>query len=90
VPADKRKHSMKDDQNLGKDRAAEIAFGLDRATDERSLALFLTRFSRPEVLEVLLPRLSDPELLGLVDQLSVLLKKHLREGEYHRLFLRDR
>jgi hypothetical protein len=47
VPADKRKHSMKDDQNLGKDRAAEIAFGLDRATDERSLALFLTRFSRP-------------------------------------------
>jgi hypothetical protein len=42
------------------------------------------------VLEVLLPRLSDPELLGLVDQLSVLLKKHLREGEYHRLFLRDR
>jgi len=34
--------------------------------------------------------LSDTELLGLLDQLSGLMKKHLQEGEYHRLFLRDR
>ncbi len=81
---------MIDDRNNSKDRASEIAFGLDRATDERSLALFLTRFTRPELLEVLLPRLSDSELLGLLDRLSDLMKKHLQEGEYHRLFLRDR
>jgi hypothetical protein len=81
---------MLDDQNPGMDRVSEIVFGLDRATDERSLALFLARFTRQELLEVLLPRLSDPEIQGLLDQLGTLLKKHLREGEYHRLFLRDR
>lgn len=71
-------------------RAAEMAFGLDRATDERSLALFLERFTRPELLAVLLPRLSEPELLGLLDQMSSLMKNHLQDSEYHRLFLRDR
>ena len=81
---------MTDNQNFAKGTASEIAFGLDRATDERSLALFLARFSRPELLEVLLPRLSDPELLGLLDRLSDLLKKHLQESEYHRLFLNER
>jgi len=78
------------DRNSQMDRASEIAFGLDRATDERSLAIFLARFTRPELLEVLIPRLSEPELLSLLDQLSGLLKKYLQEGEYHRLFLRDR
>lgn len=70
--------------------AREMAFGLDRATDERSLILFLERFARPELLERLLPRLSDQELELLLDQLSVLMKKHLSDPEYHRLFLRDR
>lgn len=68
----------------------EIAFGLDRATDERSLTLFLARFARPELLATLLPRLSDQEIVALLDHLGGLMKKHLREPEYHRLFLKDR
>ena len=70
-------------------KASEIAFGLDRATDERSLVLFLERFSRPELLAALLPRLDNQEIEGLLDQLSGLLKSHLSEPEYHRLFLKD-
>ncbi len=69
--------------------AREISFGWDRATDERSLAAFLQRFSRPALLEALLPRLSDPEIGDLVDHLSRLMRRHLSEGEYHRLFLAD-
>jgi len=71
-------------------RTSEMAFGLDRSTDERSLVLFLERFSRPELLVALLPRLDDQEIETLLDHLTGLLKNHLREPEYHRLFLRDR
>jgi hypothetical protein len=71
-------------------RASEMAFGLDRATDERSLLLFLERFARPELLATLVPRLDDREIIALLDHLSDLMKTHLREPEYHRLFLKDR
>jgi len=81
---------MIDDTPPEKPLASEIAFGLDRVTDERSMALFLKRFTRQELLEVLLPRLTEAELLGLLDRISDLMRKHLQEGEYHRLFLRDR
>lgn len=71
-------------------KVSEIAFGLDRDTDERSLQLFLERFARPELLAALVPRLSDQEIIALLDLLSGLMKNHLREAEYHRLFLQDR
>ena len=67
--------------------AEAISFGWDRATDERSCQAFVQRFSRSELLSVLTPRLTDPELTGLIDHLSKLMKKHLSEREYHRLFL---
>lgn len=67
--------------------AAAICFGWDRSTDERSCQAFLQHFSRPELLAVLTPRLTDQELTTLIDHLSGLMKKHLSEGEYHRLFL---
>jgi surfactin synthase thioesterase subunit len=71
-------------------KASEIAFGLDRATDERSLILFMERFARPALLATLVPRLDDQEIVALLDHLGGLMKKHLREPEYHRLFLKDR
>ncbi len=66
---------------------AAICFGLDRATDERSLGDFLRIFSSDPLLATLIPRLSDKEINALVDTLSVLLRTHLSEQEYHRLFL---
>ena len=67
----------------------QICFGLNRATDERSLALFLRLFSRDELLNVLVSRLADEELSGLVDYFTGLLRNHLTEKEYHELFLGD-
>ncbi len=71
------------------DSATAISFGWDRSTDERSFQAFVQRFSRHGLLEVLTPRISDQELTSLIDHLSGLMKRHLSEGEYHRLFLTD-
>jgi hypothetical protein len=67
----------------------KICFGLNRQTDEKSLAIFLRLFSRDALLQALVPRLSDEEIIALVDQLTNVLRNHLQEGEYHELFLDD-
>ena len=66
---------------------ARICFGLDRETDEQSLAVFLRLFSRDELLRTLIPRLADEDIIQLVDTVTGLLRKHLEEEEYHELFL---
>ncbi|MCW5198586.1 hypothetical protein VU07_04270 [Desulfobulbus sp. F4] len=67
----------------------QICFGLNRATDERSLALFLRLLSRDELLAVLIPRLHEAEIMRLVDTITGVLYSHLEEKEYHELFLGD-
>jgi len=69
--------------------ADQICFGLDRATDEHSLQLFLQLFSQETLLQTLIPRMTDQEITLLVDQLSTVLRAHLKEKEYHELFLND-
>ena len=64
-----------------------ISFGWDRRSDEASLAAVLAQFARPEFLATLTPRLSDEEIADLVGTLTGLMKRHLSESEYHRLFL---
>jgi hypothetical protein len=66
-----------------------VGFGLDRETDEKSLMVYLQKFSDDALLDALIPRLSDAEIQELFELISRLLKKHLREAEYHRLFLKD-
>lgn len=65
----------------------EIFFGMSRSDDERSLAAFLRLFSRKEFTDLLIPRMSDQEITAVVDQLSTIMRKHLRENEYHGIFL---
>lgn len=67
----------------------EICFGFNRAGNERSLSLFLRLFCRDQLLDTLIPRLSDEEIEQVVDLLTTLLRNHLRDKEYHRLFLGD-
>jgi hypothetical protein len=65
----------------------QICFGFDRATDEQSLVAFMAAFSDRALLHTLVSRLGDKEIVTLVDFLTGLMKKHLTEKEYHRLFL---
>jgi len=66
-----------------------ICFGLNRETDENSLALFLQRFSDKKLMKVLLPRLTDNEIQQIVDLSTTIMRNHLDEKEYHKLFLGD-
>ena len=70
-------------------QAHTIAFGFDRATDERSFELFLQRFVDKKLMETLLPRLQDEDILSTVDFLTGIMRKHLTEKEYHSLFLAE-
>jgi hypothetical protein len=66
-----------------------MAFGYSREEDERSLIAFLQKFSDDDMMRLLCSRLSDSEIEELVDRLMGLMKKHLRESEYHQFFLKQ-
>lgn len=66
-----------------------IGFGLNRETDENTLVCYLQKFSDDSLIQVLKSRLTDHELATLFDTLSNLMRKHLTEDEYHRLFLKE-
>ena len=66
-----------------------VAFGLARDVDEKSLMVYLQKFADDDLLACLMPRLSDPELEQLFDLLTRLLRAHLNDQEYHRLFLKE-
>ena len=70
-----------------KDKAQQICFGFDRATDEQSLILFLEQFTNKKLLNTLIPRLDDEDISTLVFNITQLMRKHLKEKEYHQLFL---
>jgi len=64
-----------------------VAFGLSREVDEASLKVFLQKFSDDRLLEALCPRLAQEELDRIVHLLTGLMRAHLSDEEYHRLFL---
>jgi len=66
-----------------------VAFGLSREIDEKSLIYYLQKFSDDDLMKVLVPRLSDEEINRMSDLISELMRNHLNDSEYHRLFLRD-
>ena len=66
-----------------------VGFGLDRETDEKSLKVYLQKFSDDTFLKTLLPRLTEDEIEEILVLISRLLKTHLKEEEYHQLFLKE-
>jgi hypothetical protein len=66
-----------------------VAFGFSREVDEKSLMYYLQKFSDDDLVKVLVPRLSDSEINQLFELISEVMKKHLKDDEYHRLFLKD-
>jgi len=69
--------------------SGSIVFGMSRELDERSLVAYLQRFTDDDVMKLLLGRFSDDEISGIVDYVSVLLRRHLSDEEYHLYFLKD-
>ena len=66
-----------------------VGFGFDRETNENTIVYYLQKFSDDALIDTLIKRLGDDELERLFDLMSTLLKKHLSETEYHRLFMKD-
>ncbi|MFH1488431.1 MAG: cytoplasmic protein [Pseudomonadota bacterium] len=67
-----------------------VGFGFDRKGNEDTLTYYLQKFSDDENMALMRERMSDEELEEVFNLLSGLLKRHLKEEEYHRVFLKDR
>jgi hypothetical protein len=67
----------------------QICFGLNRRLDQQSLSWFLQLAGRREFADFLSQRLSEEEIHAFVNFFTNLMKRHLSEEEYHRLFLQD-
>ncbi|MCE5242134.1 MAG: cytoplasmic protein [Syntrophobacteraceae bacterium] len=66
-----------------------VAFGFSREVDEKSLMVYLQKFSDDDFLGTLVPRLTDEEINVLFETMSAVMRRHLTEEEYHGLFLKD-
>ena len=66
-----------------------VGFGLDRKTDENTIIYYLQKFSDDRLMGKLIQRLTDDELEEIFYLLTRLLKEHLEDSEYHKLFLKD-
>ena len=66
-----------------------VGYGADRQTDENTIICYLQKFSDDKLMATITKRMTDEELLELFEFISRLLKKHLTESEYHKLFLKD-
>ena len=66
-----------------------IGFGYDRDTNEKSLQVYLQKFSDDEHAALILSRMSNDDMEELFNLLGRLLKKYLTEEEYHGLFLKE-
>ena len=66
-----------------------VGYGADRETDENTIIYYLQKFSDDQFIKMLTKRMADEELQELFDFIHRLLKRHITEDEYHRLFLKD-
>jgi TorA maturation chaperone TorD len=66
-----------------------LAEGFDRETDLATLQVYLQKFSDDNLMEKLLPRLSDEEVSLIFGMIGRTLSRHLSRAEYHGLFLKE-
>lgn len=66
-----------------------LGFGWERETDEQTMVCYMQMFSDDRLIKTLASRMSDNELEELHDLVNRLLRNHLSDTEYHRLFLKD-
>jgi len=66
-----------------------VGFGYSREIDESTVKYYLQKFSDDELASLILARMSDQDLESVFNLLGDLMKKYLKEDEYHRHFLKD-
>ena len=66
-----------------------LGFGWDRETDENTLICYLQMFSDDQLMKTLCSRMTDAELDELHRTVNRLLIEHLKDNEYHELFLKE-
>jgi len=66
-----------------------VGYGADRETNENTIIYYLQKFSDDKFMATITKRMTDEELLEMFEFINRLLKNHLTESEYHKLFLKD-
>ncbi len=66
-----------------------LGFGWERETDEQTLVCYMQMFSDDALIKTLVRRMNAEELEKLHDMVNRLLRTHLSDSEYHRLFLKE-
>jgi hypothetical protein len=66
-----------------------VGYGADRETDENTIIYYLQKFSEDRLMATLTKRMTDGELEEIFNLVNRLLKNHLTESEYHKLFLKE-
>ena len=64
-------------------------FGWDRKSDENTVVCYLQMFSDDRLMEKIISQLSEEELEEIYSMINRLMRSHLTEQEYHRLFLKE-
>ncbi|WP_028326002.1 hypothetical protein [Desulfatirhabdium butyrativorans] len=66
-----------------------VGFGMDRDTDQNTIIYYLQKFSDDALMQHLIRKMTQEELDEIFELINRILKAHLSEDEYHRLFLKD-
>jgi uncharacterized protein YbgA (DUF1722 family) len=66
-----------------------VGFGFSREVDEHTLTYYLQKFSDDEVMALLRSRMSREDMESLFDHVTGIMKRYLKDEEYHRHFLKD-
>jgi len=66
-----------------------LGYGLDRQSDEDTVQVYLQKFSDDDLMKTILKRMTDDDLNEVFETTCKMLKKHLTDPEYHRLFLKE-
>jgi hypothetical protein len=66
-----------------------VGFGFNREADVSTVQYYLQKFSDDEHAALILSRMSDDDLETLFNTLGDLMRKYLKDEEYHKYFLKD-
>jgi hypothetical protein len=66
-----------------------VGFGYNREADESTVRYYLQKFSDDDHSSLILARMSDADMEALFNTLGDLMRKYLKDEEYHKYFLKD-